>query len=65
MEVLQQSKKQDIGPGANILAFIVRIGLAIAIPIIAFFVLYQGFLFLRAGNAPKWVITVVAIIWRG
>ena len=63
MEVLQQSKKQDIGPGANILAFIVRIGLAIAIPIIAFFVLYQGFLFLRAGNAPKWVITVVAIIW--
>ncbi len=63
MGLLQQSEKQELGAGANILAFIIRIGLAIAIPIIAFFVLYQGFLFLRAGNAPKWVITIVAIVW--
>lgn len=37
--------------------------MAILIPVIAFFVLYQGFLFLRAGNAPKWVIALVAIVW--
>ncbi len=36
---------------------------AILIPAAAFFVLYQGFIFLRAGDAPKWVITIVAIIW--
>lgn len=63
MELSQQSKKEDIGAGAKILAFIIRIGLAIAIPLIAFFILYQGFLFLRAGDAPKWVITIVAIVW--
>ena len=37
--------------------------MAILIPVIAFFFLYQGFLFLRAGNAPKWVIALVAIVW--
>ena len=35
----------------------------LSIPVIAFFVLYLGFLFLRDGNAPKWLITIVAIIW--
>ncbi|HLO29352.1 MAG TPA: sugar ABC transporter permease, partial [Anaerolineales bacterium] len=39
------------------------LGLAILIPLIAFFILYEGFVFLRAGNAAKWVITLVAIIW--
>ncbi len=63
MELLGQRAEQDLGAGAKVLAFIIRIALAIAIPLVAFFVLYQGFLFLRAGNAPKWVITVVAIVW--
>jgi alpha-glucoside transport system permease protein len=63
MELLGQRAEQDLGAGARVLAFIIRIALAIAIPLVAFFVLYQGFLFLRAGNAPKWVITVVAIVW--
>lgn len=63
MEILQPSEERGLGAGAKALAFVIRIALAIAIPLIAFFVLYQGFLFLRAGNAPKWVITLVAIIW--
>ncbi len=63
MELLQPSEDRDLSAGAKFVAFIIRVGLAIAIPLIAFFVLYQGFLFLRAGNAPKWVITIVAIVW--
>src|SRR5215208_5024456 len=47
----------------KVIAWILRFGLAVLIPLIAFFFLYQGFLFLRAGNAPKWVIALVAIIW--
>lgn len=49
--------------GAKVMALIGRIALAIAIPIIAFYILYQGFLFLRDSDAPKWVITLVAIVW--
>ena len=49
--------------GKKVLAWILRFGLTILIPVIAFFFLYQGFLFLRAGNAPKWVIALVAIVW--
>jgi alpha-glucoside transport system permease protein len=63
MELSQPSEDRDLSVGGKVVAFIVRIALAIAIPLIAFFVLYQGFLFLRAGNAPKWVITIVAIVW--
>ncbi len=61
-----QAKSQDyeqMSGGAKVLAFIMRLLLAIAIPLIAFFVLYQGFLFLRDSDAPKWVITLVAIVW--
>ncbi|MFN8473777.1 MAG: sugar ABC transporter permease [Anaerolineae bacterium] len=40
-----------------------RIVISIAIPLVAFFVLYEGFLFLRDTDAPKAVVAVVAIIW--
>jgi alpha-glucoside transport system permease protein len=55
-----ETKERSVG---KVIAWILRIGLAILIPLIAFFFLYQGFLFLRAGNAPKWVIALVAIVW--
>jgi len=55
--------KNKPSSGKSVIAWILRIGLAVLIPAIAFFFLYQGFLFLRAGNAPKWVIALVAIIW--
>jgi alpha-glucoside transport system permease protein len=37
--------------------------LAVAIPAIAFYVLYQGFLFLRDSQAPRGIIAIVAIVW--
>ena len=58
-----QTDKDDNSVGGRVITFILRLILVIAIPLIAFGVLYSGFLFLRDGNAPKWVITLVAIIW--
>jgi alpha-glucoside transport system permease protein len=55
--------EKGVKPASRLITNLLRLGLAIGIPLIAFFVLYQGFLFLRAGNAPKGIITVVAIIW--
>ena len=49
--------------GAQIVALIGRVLLAVGIPLIAFFVLYQGFLFLRDSDAPRTVITLIAIVW--
>jgi len=63
MQFSEERAFKDYSPGARILANLFRIALAILIPVIAFFVLYQGFLFLRAGDAPKWVITSIAIVW--
>lgn len=47
----------------RILAFIGRVLLAVSIPVIAFYVLYLGFLFLRDSEAPRGVIALVAIVW--
>lgn len=49
--------------GVRILSLIGRVALAIAIPAIAFYGLYLGFLFLRDSDAPRWIITLVAIVW--
>lgn len=43
--------------------FIGRILLAILIPTLAFIVLWQGFIFLRDSDAPKWIIAIVAVLW--
>jgi alpha-glucoside transport system permease protein len=40
-----------------------RILVAILIPLITFYVLYQGFLFLRDADVPKWLQAGVAILW--
>ena len=63
MQFLEERAKTDLSPGFKVLMFFIRLALVIVIPLIAFFVLYQGFIFLRAGDAPKWVIAIVAIIW--
>jgi len=63
MDYLLGAERRRTGPLARVVAFILRVALALLIPLIAFFVLYQGFLFLRAGDAPKWLVTVIAIIW--
>jgi len=62
MGYLQQTDDQA-GVGTRILTLVLRILLMIAIPLIAFAVLYAGFLFLRDSNAPKWLIAAVAILW--
>lgn len=40
-----------------------RVVVSIAVPLLAFVVLWQGFLFLRANDAPKIVSGVVAVVW--
>jgi len=40
-----------------------RLLISIAVPLAAFVVLWQGFLFLRSNDAPKIVTAVVAVIW--
>ncbi len=49
--------------GTKILALIGRIFLAVIIPLIAFAVIYAGFIFLRDSEAPRWIIALVAIVW--
>lgn len=47
----------------RILSFVGRVLLAVGIPLIAFYVLYVGFIFLRDSQAPRGVIALVAIVW--
>ncbi len=42
-----------------------RIALSILMPLFTFFLLWQGFLFLRDSEAPQIVIVLVAILWGG
>jgi alpha-glucoside transport system permease protein len=63
MQLFEQPDERELSVGLRITTFILRLALAIVIPVIAFLVLYAGFLFLREGNAPKWLIAIIAIIW--
>lgn len=63
MNSLNSSAEPPQSLGARIVTFIGRILVAVAIPAIAFYVLYQGFLFLRDSEAPRALIALVAIIW--
>lgn len=63
MDFISNTGEQNQSVGVRILSLIGRVLLAISIPLIAFYVLYQGFLFLRDSNAPQVIITLVAIVW--
>ena len=63
MAHLDSVEERQISAGARLIAWILRVFLAVIIPLIAFAVIYYGFLFLRDSEAPRWVITIVAIIW--
>jgi alpha-glucoside transport system permease protein len=52
-----------MNPVSRLFAWLGRIFVAVIIPLIAFFVLYEGFIFLRDSAAPRWVIIIVAIVW--
>jgi alpha-glucoside transport system permease protein len=49
--------------GARFIAWLGRVFVAVVIPLLAFFVLYEGFIFLRDSAAPRWLIVLVAIVW--
>jgi alpha-glucoside transport system permease protein len=62
----------DVSPAENlqresiwnrILSNIGRVLLAVGIPLIAFYVLYVVFIFLRDSEAPRGLVAVVAIVW--
>lgn len=63
MEVFTPSARRELGPVGQIVALLGRILFAIIIPALAFVILYFGFIWLRDSQAPKWLMTIVAIIW--
>ena len=63
MDLPSSTRLQNQSLWIRIISFIGRILLAVSIPLIAFFVLYQGFIFLRDSHAPRGIIALVAIIW--
>ena len=63
MAQLSGAKNVELNPFARFLTWLGRIFLAVIIPLLSFYVLYQGFMFLRDSAAPRWVIITVAIVW--
>lgn len=57
------STQENAGLGTRILTLLLRLVLPVAILGVAFVVMYLGFIFLRAGDAPKWLVVIVAIVW--
>ena len=63
MAQYSSSDAQESSAFARFVAWAGRIILAVIIPLAAFAVLYEGFIFLRDSDAPQWVITGIAIVW--
>ncbi|MDW8325520.1 MAG: sugar ABC transporter permease [Anaerolineales bacterium] len=40
-----------------------RLALALVVPLVTFLGLWQGFIFLRDSDAPKWLVAIVAVVW--
>jgi len=63
MDYLKKSDPDKASLGERIVSFIGQLSLSLIIPIIAFYVLYQGFLFLRDSQASRAIVALVAIVW--
>lgn len=63
MSVLKPNGQQSQSPAGQVVSLLGRLLLALAIPAIAFYVLYLGFIFLRDSDASRGVIAGVAIVW--
>ena len=63
MDFLSSMGEKDQSLWVRIISLVGRVLLAISIPLIAFYVLYLGFLFLRDTDAPQAIVTLVAIVW--
>ena len=60
---LRAAEEREASAAVKFLAWLGRVLIAVVIPLIAFAVIYYGFIFLRDSNAPKWVTAAVAIVW--
>jgi alpha-glucoside transport system permease protein len=47
----------------ELVSWLGRVFLAVVIPLVAFAVIYAGFIFLRDSQAPRWLTALVAIVW--
>ncbi len=63
MAHLEVTEEREPGILARFVAWLGRVFLAVIIPLIAFAVIYAGFVFLRDSQAPRWVTAAVAIVW--
>jgi alpha-glucoside transport system permease protein len=63
MDISRSTSLQNQSIWIRILSLIGRVLLAVSIPLIAFYVLYLGFIFLRDSDAPRGIIALVAIVW--
>ena len=63
MAQLDTAEEHSLSLGTRVLAWTGRVILGLIIPVVAFAVIYVGFIFLRDSNASKWVIAFVAILW--
>ena len=51
------------GPASWLLTGLGRLLVSLIVPFVTFFVLWQGFMFLRDSQSPRIVIVLVAILW--
>jgi alpha-glucoside transport system permease protein len=63
MASMDRVKKRGGGRIADAVSWVGRVLLAVGIPLIAFAVIYAGFIFLRDSQAPRWLMAGVAIVW--
>jgi alpha-glucoside transport system permease protein len=63
MVPVKSTRGKGGGRIGEVVSWLGRLLLAIAIPLIAFAVIYAGFIFLRDSQAPRWLTALVAIVW--
>jgi len=63
MAQLDTTRDQGGSALTRLIAWFGRLFVAVIIPLLAFIVIYYGFIFLRDTDAPRWVIASVAIVW--
>ncbi|MFN2291247.1 MAG: carbohydrate ABC transporter permease [Anaerolineae bacterium] len=63
MAFMDKAGRKGGGRVTEALSWVGRLLLAVGIPLIAFAVIYAGFLWLRDSNAPRWLTAAVAIVW--
>lgn len=63
MAQMDATQDKEGSPVSRLIAWLGRFFVAIIIPLIAFLVIYYGFIFLKETDAPRWVMASVAIVW--